>query len=183
MKIYNIAQFIKEDKKMNEEKKTLISAKDDAENKKQLLKRIQSAKENKKKRDELYKDINPVELYNKNITGNRLRELRLEKGYTLKEVAEELDGIGDSILGIYELGKRKPSKNAFKKLAEYYGVDYKYLLGESDIRNEEIFNLAFKEISDEEKLILDAYNSSSQEIRQIIKDVLKTSISSNGETL
>ena len=56
---------------------------------------------------------------------NRLRELRLSKNLTLKQVADEI-GISENGLCNYELGKREPK---LIKLADYFNVSVSYLQG------------------------------------------------------
>ena len=88
---------------------------------------------------------------------NRLRELRQEKGLTLKEVSNELaiqniklsaDGLGKyeqgaralkiriptSTLSDYERGDSEPKSATWELLAEYFNVTPQYLVGWSDER-------------------------------------------------
>lgn len=61
----------------------------------------------------------------------RLKELRLEKGITQKQLAEET-GIGyGSIVG-YENGRREPNSKAMAALERYFKVSGEYLRGEVD---------------------------------------------------
>lgn len=61
--------------------------------------------------------------------GDRLRESRLEKGMTLKEVAEQL-GIAEASYQRYESGIIKNPKQAnLRELARILDVDYNYLMG------------------------------------------------------
>lgn len=87
---------------------------------------------------------------------NRLKELRNEKGLTLKEVSSELskqriklsaDGLAKYERGVrvpkiqfintlsnYERGDREPKLATWEKLAEFYDVDPEYLVGWSDVK-------------------------------------------------
>lgn len=60
--------------------------------------------------------------------GSRLREVRLEHGYTLKQVAE---GIGVTLRAVcnYELGDREPSFEILIKICRFFDVSADYLLG------------------------------------------------------
>lgn len=59
---------------------------------------------------------------------NRLKELRLERGLTLKYV--ELDtGISDVNLSRYERGIQQPKLETWEKLAQYFNVTPQYLVG------------------------------------------------------
>ena len=62
---------------------------------------------------------------------NRLRQVRKQKGLTLKEVAEDV-GIADNTLQQYETEKREPKKETWIKLADYYDVPVVYLMGLPD---------------------------------------------------
>lgn len=60
--------------------------------------------------------------------GEKLKRLRLEKGLTQKQVAEQ---IGLSIKGynFYELNLREPPNDTLKKLCNIFNVSADYLLG------------------------------------------------------
>lgn len=60
---------------------------------------------------------------------NRLRELRKERGYSLKEVAKEIE-LAESQLSYYENGKRQPrDQETWQKLADFYNVSVPYVMG------------------------------------------------------
>lgn len=63
--------------------------------------------------------------------GNRIRELRAEKGVTLTEL-EDSTGLSTSAVSQYENGNRKPKIETWKKLADYFGVSVGYLQGVED---------------------------------------------------
>ena len=50
-----------------------------------------------------------------NIFGKQLKELRTEKGYTQRTLAEKL-GISPSAVGMYEQGRREPDNEMLSKL-------------------------------------------------------------------
>ena len=60
--------------------------------------------------------------------GNRLRELRKQKGMTQKQLAS-LIGVKNSIISFYEVGDRIPSPEIIIKLAAVLHVSSDYLLG------------------------------------------------------
>ncbi len=68
--------------------------------------------------------------------GEKLKRLRLEKGLTQKQVAEQ---IGLSIKGynFYELNLREPPNDTLKKLCNIFNVSADYLLGLEREREEE----------------------------------------------
>lgn len=65
------------------------------------------------------------------IFGNRIKELRLEKGKTQKELARELQTTDDSVFS-WEKGRSQPSIEIIRKLCIYFNVSADYLLGLED---------------------------------------------------
>ena len=61
----------------------------------------------------------------------RLKELRLKKGLTQKEIAEEF-GIKQPNYQQWESGKRKPSSETLEKFANFFGVTMDYLAGNDE---------------------------------------------------
>lgn len=62
----------------------------------------------------------------------KLKQLRKDKGKTLKEVAKEI-GISLSAYSNYEQGIREPSYDILKKICDYFEVTADYLLGREDV--------------------------------------------------
>lgn len=73
---------------------------------------------------------------NKNF-GQRLKELRMENNETQQE-ASEIIGIHINTLKNYEKGDRVPNVNELIKIKKHYNVSYEYLLGESDIKSNDM---------------------------------------------
>lgn len=73
----------------------------------------------------------------------RLKQLRLEKGLTLEQVAKDLNTTKVTI-SRYENSVREPKSDTLRQLAHYFDVSIDYLLGDSDER---------KVITDDEKEI------------------------------
>lgn len=61
----------------------------------------------------------------------KLRNLRIEKGVTQKQVAQAI-GITKSAYANYEQGNREPSNQILKSLCQYFNVSADYLLGLKD---------------------------------------------------
>ena len=59
---------------------------------------------------------------------NRIKELRKEKGLTLKQMGQLLN-ILDSTLSQYENERRKPKEEMWQKLADFFDVSVPYLQG------------------------------------------------------
>lgn len=62
---------------------------------------------------------------------DRLKQLRIEKGKTQKEMAKDL-GTTDVSIGRYEAGTREPKTDILNALADYFDVTTDYLLGRTD---------------------------------------------------
>lgn len=66
--------------------------------------------------------------------GTILKNLRLEKNITQKDLAKHL-GVSDRSVGYYETGQRTPPPDILEKIADYFNVTVDFLLGRTDIRN------------------------------------------------
>lgn len=64
---------------------------------------------------------------------DRLKQLRIEKGKTQKEMAKDL-GTTDVSIGRYEAGTREPKTDILNALADYFEVTTDYLLCRTDER-------------------------------------------------
>ncbi len=62
---------------------------------------------------------------------NRLKQLRIDKGLTIKEVSSVL-GITVSAYAHYEQGRREPSISIIVEICKFFEVSADYLLGLSD---------------------------------------------------
>lgn len=61
----------------------------------------------------------------------RLRELRIEKGLSQKQLSEKLN-ISQSAIAKWELAKTEPTASALILLSEFFKVSVDYLLGLED---------------------------------------------------
>ena len=73
----------------------------------------------------------------------RFKELRIEKGLTQQQLAEDFNSkyghtFSKPSISQYENGRRTPENKALKNFADYFNVSIDYLLGVSDIRNNNI---------------------------------------------
>jgi len=62
-----------------------------------------------------------------------IRKLRIDNGYTQKQVAEHL-GISQNTYSQYEIGVINYPADAVVKLADFYQVSTDYLLGRTNIK-------------------------------------------------
>ncbi|MCL6559473.1 MAG: helix-turn-helix domain-containing protein [Firmicutes bacterium] len=70
-------------------------------------------------------------MFVKNISGDRLRELRQSRNLSLKDVADAL-GTSKSTIGNIERGTKPASLEMVIKLADFFDVSLDYLVGRSD---------------------------------------------------
>lgn len=71
--------------------------------------------------------------------GNRLKQLREEKGLSQSEVAKII-GVGRTTYLKWETGENQPTRK-LDQLSQFFGVSIDYLLGKSDVKNIKSKNL------------------------------------------
>ena len=59
---------------------------------------------------------------------NRIRELRKEKGLTMKELGRKI-GLAESTVSLYERGLHEPDHDTLRSLSAIFSVTVDYLLG------------------------------------------------------
>ncbi|KQU24037.1 hypothetical protein ASG65_19065 [Bacillus sp. Leaf13] len=98
--------------------------------------------------------------------GERIRQLRKEKGMTLRELSDEL-GIPFTTLGNYEREDRQPNFETFEIIADFFDVSIDYLAGRKEQRtyDEYVFHNDFKNL---EELL----GKAPPEIREVITDIV-----------
>lgn len=64
--------------------------------------------------------------------GEKIKKLRLARGYTQRAFAKEL-GISAGYLSQIEMGLRKPSRELVRKMADAYGASLDYLLRDEEV--------------------------------------------------
>lgn len=68
--------------------------------------------------------------------GRRLKGLREEKGLSQKELTDRLL-LNRSTYARYETSSTQPDYSTLFKLADFYGVSVDYILGRTNVRNQE----------------------------------------------
>lgn len=86
------------------------------------------------------------------MINERIRELRIEKGLTQRELAKELK-LSSSTIAMYESGRRVPDHTILQQLATFFDVTIDYLLGRTNIRNEETMQNIKNAIKDNPELL------------------------------
>lgn len=81
----------------------------------------------------------------------RLRELRKQKGLTMKQLGD-LVGLAESTISLYETGKRQPDQDTMVFFADFFGISIDYLLGrEEETEQTEPVSDRMKRFYDESK--------------------------------
>lgn len=75
-----------------------------------------------------------------------LKQLRLELGYTQKEVAQHLKILPEAYRR-WENGRSNPKKDSLENLAKFFNVSVSYLLGETNIRKTSEINEIMEALS------------------------------------
>ncbi len=71
---------------------------------------------------------------NHKLFAERFKNLRLEKGLTQEELADELL-LTRGAIAHYEGANREPSLDNLTKISNYFNVSTEYLLGRTDLKN------------------------------------------------
>lgn len=77
-------------------------------------------------------------LYDKKLTASRLKELRLEKGYTMEELAKKMKFSGRSSYAMIESGRTNLTTQNAYILAKIYNINVDYLLKSSVVNNKQV---------------------------------------------
>jgi len=65
-----------------------------------------------------------------NFFGKKLKELRLERGFSQKRLGESL-GFCNQTVSFWESGSREPDLDTLVKIAQFFDVSYEELLEEN----------------------------------------------------
>lgn len=79
--------------------------------------------------------------------GSRLKELRLSKGMSLRDLADACN-TSKSAIGYYENNQRRPKYETLEAFADIFNVDMNYLLGKSNIKNSVAHSLGFSSLEE-----------------------------------
>ena len=111
------------------------------------------------------------------MIGNRIKQLREEKGIKQEELANKIS-VSPSAIGMYETNKREPNNEITLKIANFFCVSTDYLLGKTDIRNskqkeQDLLDLAKIGFS------MDKYNPPTEKQKEQIRDLLEVILRDN----
>ena len=111
----------------------------------------------------------------------RMKELRLEKGLTQKELAEKIGSTSKSIWA-YENKIAVPPLDVLKKLADFFNCSIDYLANRSD----DFGNITIKEssisaLSTDEQLLLNDFRALSRSDKAQVREYARYLAQKNGE--
>ena len=113
---------------------------------------------------------------NLNLTSIRIKQMRLEKKWTQKDLSKKLGLKNDTAIANYEAGYSIPKDDIKLKMTEIFNCTLDYLLGKSDIRNlEESDPLGLAKIG----FSMKDYNPPSESQKQQIKGLLEVIMKDN----
>lgn len=108
---------------------------------------------------------------------DRLKELRMQRGYSQASLAKQL-GLSASTISMYEVGLREPDFEKLELIADFFNVDINYLLGKETVStyllDPEAAEMA-KELYEREELrvLFDASRNASPEDIMTVARMLK----------
>ena len=122
------------------------------------------------------------------VFSERLTEMRKQKGYTQKHLAELL-GISPTRLNYWEKGKREPDVVNILEIAKTLEVSIDYLIGNSDNPQQQIIDILLQVEDKIKKQLVADYDrltyAGQQKVREYIADLLtnpKYALSAEDET-
>lgn len=127
----------------------------------------QEAQENQKKRNQLYENSLKERGYAEPQI--RVRNLRLERGFTIGQFAKLME-VSESSIARYEDGTRYPGKEVTNRMCQFFNVSPGYLLGYTDSND----SIDENDSNSKETKLLVKYDASSDSIKEIIDQVFNT---------
>ncbi|MEY8576565.1 helix-turn-helix transcriptional regulator [Oscillospiraceae bacterium 21-37] len=114
-----------------------------------------------------------------NTLAIRLKELRLEKGITQRQLAAEIGVSYGAIVG-YENGRREPNSKAMAALEQYFGVSGEFLRGGVDrdafMENIPVIHAELDRVIARMGQFKDAYTVSNQDEQALATSVLSQAL-------
>ena len=103
---------------------------------------------------------------------NRIRDLRLARGWTQAQLGKRIDAAKNTVSG-YENGTRQLTPVLIGRLCDLFGCTADYLLGRSAS--------PLPVISDEDARLLEAYHAASLRDRALVDQILAATMPSEEE--
>ena len=101
---------------------------------------------------------------------NRIRDLRIVHNMSQEQLAEKV-GTTKQAISQYERGIRKPKYEILEAIADYFNVDYDYLIGKT-AKTTFLPQMLTIQMSKKEFRLLDAYRNADKDTKKIIRMLL-----------
>ena len=102
---------------------------------------------------------------------NRIKDLRIIHNMSQEQLAEKV-GTTKQAISQYERGIRKPKYEILEAIADYFNVDYDYLIGKTP-KTTFLPQMLTLQLSKKEFRILEAYRNADKDTKKIIRMLLK----------
>ena len=112
----------------------------------------------------------------KNIVGQRLRELREQTKLSQAKLVAKIGVIKQPVYARYELGSLMPSYPTLVRIADYYDVSTDYLLGRTDKPQGKVFGAKFAREQQAEAFIEMCFDPSTEanaKLKEAIRKLLE----------
>lgn len=118
----------------------------------------------------------------KNIFGERLRDMRKERGYSMDMLCDQFNKaqskikLNKSTVSRYENGTQEPMLSTVAALAKFFDVAPMYLMGNSNIKNgniSDIHNSSVVQANNANTLIIESSNTRGHELSEQAAELLR----------
>ena len=105
--------------------------------------------------------------------GNRLKELREERGLSLKQLSERIQ-VSDAAICKWENDISEPKLTYIIRLAQYFGITLDELTGQDDLvpfteQTQSAFHL-----SPEERKLVEDYRGLAKPLKELLQDMIRS---------
>ena len=107
-------------------------------------------------------------------------KLRTERNLSQEELSKKLSA-SKSTIGMWETGKRFPSKALYEEIADFFNVDMDYLYGRTNVRKKIHFDndgtryIPYKDtfkLNETEKLVIECYRKADNVDKEMVHRIL-----------
>lgn len=105
--------------------------------------------------------------------GNRLKELREERGLSLKQLSEQIQ-VSDAAICKWENDVSEPKLTYIIRLAQFFGITLDELTGQDDLvpfieQTQETYHL-----SPEERKLVEDYRGLAKPLKELLQDMIRS---------
>ena len=102
---------------------------------------------------------------------NRFKFLKTMSHKTRNQIAEDL-GVSVSAIDRWTQGKRRPTRKMQTRIADYFNVNVKYLMGNSEESGDEQSDDFLKKFTEEQIDFLGRYKTATEEAKKIVRAII-----------